>query len=132
MNKHSEKCPVCNGNGLVSAGFYSRGGDYPYWTTSNTVAEKCLSCDGKGWIDVLIRRIVSPELLPPGESDAEAEAKLHEGMVSGFTHWSSLGEGVVALTYDPDCPRCWEVRNRRKSHCAATFVCESNQEKAKP
>lgn len=45
-------CPVCNGNGLVSAGFYSHPGDYPCWATVSTNPEKCRSCDGKGWVEV--------------------------------------------------------------------------------
>jgi len=45
-----ERCPVCNGNGLVSAGFYSHPGDWPEWTTSTTNPETCHSCEGKGWI----------------------------------------------------------------------------------
>ena len=43
-------CPVCNGNGLVSAGFYNSGGDYPYGTTSTTTPEQCRSCQGRGYI----------------------------------------------------------------------------------
>ena len=45
-------CPVCNGNGLVSAGFYSHPGDYSYWATASVELEKCRSCGGKGWIAV--------------------------------------------------------------------------------
>ena len=45
-------CPVCNGVGQVSAGFYSRGGDCPYWVSSTVNPEICRSCDGKGWVEV--------------------------------------------------------------------------------
>jgi len=45
-----EKCPVCNGNGLVSAGFYSTGGDFIYRTVGSTAPEKCKTCEGKGYI----------------------------------------------------------------------------------
>ena len=46
------RCPVCNGNGLVSAGFYSHGGDFPNWVSNSTNPEKCQSCDGKGYVKV--------------------------------------------------------------------------------
>ena len=45
-------CPVCNGNGQVSNGFYSHPGDYPYWVTGGTGTEECRSCKGKGWVEV--------------------------------------------------------------------------------
>lgn len=45
-------CPVCNGVGKVSAGFYSRGGDCQFWTSSGTNPEVCRSCNGKGWVEV--------------------------------------------------------------------------------
>ena len=47
---HSEKCPVCNGNGLVPHGFYNQtSGD---WSAASTEPEKCHGCEGKGWITV--------------------------------------------------------------------------------
>ncbi len=47
---HSERCPVCNGNGLVPNGFYRQTtGD---WTSSSATPEKCRTCDGKGYITV--------------------------------------------------------------------------------
>ncbi len=45
-------CPVCNGNGLVSSGFYSRPGTYPFWASSSANPETCRSCNGKGWVEV--------------------------------------------------------------------------------
>jgi len=45
-------CPVCNGVGQVSAGFYDRGGDWPHWVSSGITPEICRSCDGKGWVEV--------------------------------------------------------------------------------
>ena len=43
-------CPVCDGNGLVPAGFYNQtsGG----WSGGTLVPEQCRSCDGKGYIVV--------------------------------------------------------------------------------
>jgi hypothetical protein len=41
-------CPVCRGNGLVSAGFYEQTSGI--WT--GTGFEKCRSCDGKGYVVV--------------------------------------------------------------------------------
>jgi hypothetical protein len=45
-------CPVCNGVGQVSAGFYNHGGDCPLWSSSDLNPEICRSCGGKGWIEV--------------------------------------------------------------------------------
>lgn len=45
-------CPVCNGRGQVSGGFYNRGVDCPYWETSEVNPESCRSCGGKGWVEV--------------------------------------------------------------------------------
>jgi len=42
-------CPVCNGAGVVSGGYFMRGGDYDRWV-SNSVFESCRVCDGKGII----------------------------------------------------------------------------------
>ena len=44
-----QKCPVCNGNGTVSGGFYDHPGDCPYWTTDHTT-ETCRTCQGRGII----------------------------------------------------------------------------------
>ena len=46
------RCPVCNGVGKVSAGFYNRGGDCPYWVSSGVNPEPCRSCNGTGWVEV--------------------------------------------------------------------------------
>ena len=51
-----QKCPICNGNGRVSGGFYGHAGDYPYWISDHTT-EMCQACDGKGLI-------IKPELEP--------------------------------------------------------------------
>ncbi|MDP2364013.1 MAG: hypothetical protein Q8M94_09620, partial [Ignavibacteria bacterium] len=44
-----QKCPICNGNGQVSGGFYNRPGDSLYWATNHTM-EICRTCEGKGII----------------------------------------------------------------------------------
>lgn len=44
-----QKCPICNGNGIVSGGFYDHPGDYPHWTADHTM-ETCRSCQGTGLI----------------------------------------------------------------------------------
>lgn len=41
------KCPVCEGKGLVSGGFYTSVG---VSSVSNHTTEPCRSCDGKGII----------------------------------------------------------------------------------
>jgi len=51
-NMKASLCPVCNGNGQVSNGFYSHPGDYPYWTSGGANTEECRSCAGKGWVEV--------------------------------------------------------------------------------
>ena len=64
-------------------------------------------------------RIVSEELLPPGVTDAEVEAKKHVIITNGFFHWSKAGQGKITgqlatiLTFDPDCPRCKKLRQKR-------------------
>lgn len=45
-------CPVCNGVGKVSAGFYNRGGDCQFWVSGTTYPELCRSCNGRGWVEV--------------------------------------------------------------------------------
>jgi len=44
-----QKCPICNGNGSVSGGFYNHPGDYPEWT-SDHIMEVCQTCKGTGII----------------------------------------------------------------------------------
>lgn len=43
-----QRCPVCNGNGLVSGGFYNHPCDVP--CVSNCTVETCRACAGKGII----------------------------------------------------------------------------------
>ena len=43
-------CPVCDGNGLVPAGFYNQTSGE--WSGGNLIPEQCRSCDGKGYIIV--------------------------------------------------------------------------------
>lgn len=49
--KDCQRCPVCNGNGLVDNGFYTQTSGT--WASTNAAPEKCRSCDGKGivWSD---------------------------------------------------------------------------------
>lgn len=42
-------CPLCNGVGQVSGGYFNRPGDHNTWAASKTM-EKCQICDGKGII----------------------------------------------------------------------------------
>lgn len=59
-------CPVCNGVGKVSAGFYNRGGDCPFWVNTGVNPETCRSCNGKGWVEVADEpRYLFPEPLNP-------------------------------------------------------------------
>jgi len=39
------KCPVCNGNGIVDAGFYTQTSGY--WTSAGGT-EMCRACNGTG------------------------------------------------------------------------------------
>ncbi len=43
------KCPICNGTGSVSGGFYSRPGDVNTWSSTVSV-EQCRACEGEGII----------------------------------------------------------------------------------
>lgn len=45
-----EKCPVCNGKGIVPNGFYTTNNNFYYSTT--TGSEICRSCYGKGYISI--------------------------------------------------------------------------------
>ena len=45
-----QKCPVCNGVGTVSGGYFIRAGDYDRWT-GDSAFECCRTCKGTGLID---------------------------------------------------------------------------------
>ena len=45
-----QKCPVCNGVGIVSGGYFNRAGDCNSWVAYDTT-EDCRICEGKGIID---------------------------------------------------------------------------------
>lgn len=62
-------CPVCNGVGKVSSGFYNRVGDCPTWSSVGGL-ELCRSCNGKGWVEVQgdpadIKPYILPNPYPP-------------------------------------------------------------------
>lgn len=42
-----QKCPVCDGVGMVSGGYFLRAGDYHGWTSDKTM-ESCKVCGGTG------------------------------------------------------------------------------------
>jgi hypothetical protein len=44
-----QKCPVCNGVGQVSGGYFDRAGDCDTWVSGNST-EKCKVCQGRGII----------------------------------------------------------------------------------
>ena len=46
-----QKCPICDGTGIVNSGFYDHPRVYPYWTTdraADNAAETCRTCQGQG------------------------------------------------------------------------------------
>ena len=45
-----QKCPICDGAGNVSAGYFLRAGDYNQWTSDHTL-DTCEICKGKGIIE---------------------------------------------------------------------------------
>ncbi len=49
-------CPVCAGNGLVPAGFYSQTSGS--WSITSATPEKCRTCDGVGIV-------WEPEIIKP-------------------------------------------------------------------
>jgi len=44
-----QKCPICNGVGQVSGGFYNRAGDCNTWVSGHAT-EMCQQCNGTGLI----------------------------------------------------------------------------------
>ena len=46
-----QKCPVCNGVGQVSGGYFLRAGDYNEWASDHTT-EVCQICNGTGLIEM--------------------------------------------------------------------------------
>jgi len=44
-----QKCPVCNGAGQISGGYFDRAGDCNTWAATN-VTEICRVCQGAGII----------------------------------------------------------------------------------
>jgi len=44
-----QKCPICDGVGQVSGGYFNRAGDCDSWTAAN-VMESCRVCQGRGII----------------------------------------------------------------------------------
>lgn len=48
FKKEPYKCPVCNGKGIVQAGFYSYPSSVGTYITTTIVPEKCRSCGGSG------------------------------------------------------------------------------------
>lgn len=52
-----QKCPICNGVGQVSGGYFARASDYPYWS-HNLALEKCQICDGR---DVIARPTIDQQ-----------------------------------------------------------------------
>lgn len=44
--KYWQKCPICDGVGQVSGGYYARAGDYPYGLSSD-ITEMCQTCKGE-------------------------------------------------------------------------------------
>ena len=44
-----QKCPICDGTGNVSGGYFTRAGDSPTWVSGNTI-ETCQTCNGMGVI----------------------------------------------------------------------------------
>ena len=67
-----QKCPVCNGVGTVSGGYFTRVGDCSQWTSSS-VTECCRICNGKGIIDEVMG--LPPNILDEYLDD-EVESRL--------------------------------------------------------
>lgn len=51
--KGYQRCPVCNGVGRVSGGFYDRAGDQELWQSTGTI-ELCRTCKGTGTVPIII------------------------------------------------------------------------------
>ena len=50
-----QRCPICNGVGVVSGGYFGRAGDCGSWTSGGTT-ELCQLCNGTGIIDEVTGR----------------------------------------------------------------------------
>ena len=48
--KYWQKCPICDGVGQVTAGYFLRAGDYNQWSSDHTL-DTCEACNGKGLIE---------------------------------------------------------------------------------
>jgi len=79
-----QKCPICNGVGRVSGGFYTRAGDSNTWVGSSAT-EICRQCNGTGLI------------IKPSESP---------------TYMEELREKIFDAVTDPPCRNCefWDVQ----------------------
>lgn len=74
-NCHSEKCPVCNGTGLVGESYPNYGSSTGGFYTQKT----CHGCHGKGWILV-------PDMMP---NIIESIDNTYEDILSHVTHIDS-------------------------------------------
>jgi DnaJ-class molecular chaperone len=43
------RCPVCDGRGVVTKGFYN---PWPFFTGIDTTPDKCRTCEGSGVVEV--------------------------------------------------------------------------------
>ena len=64
-----QKCPICNGVGQVSGGYFGRAGDYDRGIASDTI-EVCKICRGWGIIDEITG--LPPEYQTKGEGDGSS------------------------------------------------------------
>ncbi len=55
--KYWQKCPICNGVGQVSGGYFLRAGDCDHWV-SDRAMEMCQICGGKGIIEAPEQEVI--------------------------------------------------------------------------
>ncbi len=84
------KCPVCNGNGLVSNGFYRQTSGH--WSTSDASPETCKSCNGLGYIVHLPDKNILSELYTILAAIENREPNLSSGTIE------LIKNGIMKIT----------------------------------
>lgn len=90
----AQRCPVCNGNGLVANGFYNQTSGY--WSTSSISPETCRTCNGTG--------VILPSYLHAQQiADKMVSERLREELIKydkyiGSRGWIDNYEDWAAIT----------------------------------
>jgi hypothetical protein len=93
-----EKCPVCEGSGLVPNGFYNQIGG-SNWGTTSCMPETCRSCEGRGYIPIfpVIPDIDRLSVKPPKQNKME----------DGYTESKDM---TIARQKEIIAKQAWQIR----------------------